>query len=606
MTPPGPGGHEHWYERQAVEPAPAALQALVAAGKPTAGLTTWIPTGNLATSALVRVPRYPARTTGTLPGELRLRVARGARANAQLALLSDVPLEGLQATATDPVYGGQVLDVTLSWVRYLPVIDVPGEAGWLRLEQTMARHEVSGNRLPDVIADALPPAAAVDVPALTAQPLWLTVQVPTDATPGNYHAMLQIYGRHGILLSRPLIIEVPAVTVPPRQERRFHLDVWFAPDAIATAHEVQPWSSAHWSLITAYLREQAAAGQRVIGTAVVANPWRHSFAYAASSSQTFTPHTSLVEWVWDGSTWTFNFERFGRLVESALAAGVGPAITAYSLLAFSGPERLVYLDLRDRELKDEEVVAGDPRWRLAWSSFLLAFQTYLVGRGWLEQTYLAFDERPRSQLGPALELIAEVAPAFSQRLHLAGTDQIVGLGRNSCVAWDDVGKVDEQQFRDRRTNGLTTTFYTYCVGEHPNCVTFSPAVESRMLPWLAASHGLDGYLRWAFNDWPPDVWCYPAHLFPQGDEYLVYPGTAGPMSSIRWELLQQGIEDVELFWAAQQLLGATAPALVRALHLATRNLDGRSKDPADLVLARRLVEDALAAVTAAPASGQPS
>ncbi len=163
-----------------------------------------------------------------------------------------------------------------------------------------------------------------------------------------------------------------------------------------------------------------------------------------------------------------------------------------------------------------------------------------------------------------------------------------------------------QELRDRRARGLTTTCYTYCVGEHPNCVTFSPAVEARMLPWLAAAHGLDGYLRWAFNDWPPDVWCTPAHLFPQGDEYLVYPGPAGPMSSIRWELLRQGIEDVELLWAAQRLLGESAPALVEALHLATRNPDGRTKDPADLVAARRLVEDAVGAATPDRPSGPPA
>src|SRR5205814_1648194 len=99
---------------------------------------------------------------------------------------------------------------------------------------------------------------------------------------------------------------------------------------------------------------------------------------------------------------------------------------------------------------------------------------------------------------------------------------------------------------------------------------------------------LDGFLRWAYNSWTSDPFTQPVFVFTQGDEYMVYPGPKGPMSSIRWEELREGIEDYELVAQTRDKYGDT-PALDQAIDLATRNLDGRTKDPADLAHARRLV-----------------
>ena len=61
--------------------------------------------------------------------------------------------------------------------------------------------------------------------------------------------------------------------------------------------------------------------------------------------------------------------------------------------------------------------------------------------------------------------------------------------------------------------------------------------------WYTAAKNMDGYLRWAYNSWPED----PLHdsrftAWPAGDTYQVYPG---PMTSIRFEKLIEGIQDFE-------------------------------------------------------------
>lgn len=111
---------------------------------------------------------------------------------------------------------------------------------------------------------------------------------------------------------------------------------------------------------------------------------------------------------------------------------------------------------------------------------------------------------------------------------------------------------------------------------------------------LAADERYDGFLCWSFTSWPADVYADPTFQYVQGDEYLVYPGRDGPISSIRWELLREGIEDYELVRAAGTgAFAGTDDRLREAIETATAELDGRRADVTDLPRARRAVVDVL-------------
>jgi hypothetical protein len=47
------------------------------------------------------------------------------------------------------------------------------------------------------------------------------------------------------------------------------------------------------------------------------------------------------------------------------------------------------------------------------------------------------------------------------------------------------------------------------------------------------------------------AWRENAYL-PPGDDHLVYPGPMGPLSSIRWEAMRDGIEDYEMLKLLQK------------------------------------------------------
>ena len=74
------------------------------------------------------------------------------------------------------------------------------------------------------------------------------------------------------------------------------------------------------------------------------------------------------------------------------------------------------------------------------------------------------------------------------------------------------------------------------------------AIEHRIVFWQAWALGIKGFHYWAIN------YCEPGRDLDQGlldvtpvngDGFLVYPGPYGPVNSIRWETIRDGIEDFD-------------------------------------------------------------
>ncbi|MGW4076113.1 glycoside hydrolase domain-containing protein [Streptomyces asiaticus] len=573
------------------------LTVKVADAMGTKDTITWVPTGSFATSAEERVPRYPMTAIqGKDTKELNLSAVRNEQVSAQLAIASGQDLHNVKAVVSDLTGpGGAKLsgdDTQVRFVKYVPVQRSKSEVDWsATIDQVSSGKEVSGDRNPDVVGDPLDERSSVDVPAYAAQPLWFTFHIPEKARPGTYRGTVKVDADGRTQARYPLTIEVAATSAPDPDDYGFFLDVWAQPETIAQAHGVKLWSDKHWKLIGAYSRDLASRGQKVVNTTIVDNPWHHQWSLGTRESQTATPYSSMVGWTWDGKTFSFDFARWDKYVRTARRAGLGPDIGAFSMLAFQDKEHLTYTDTRTGRTVYENVELGGDRWREAWGAFLPAFEKHLKAKGWLEDTWLSFDERPISTMTVVKDFVHEIAPAFDDRISVAGSISTEGVASNLSVDWGGIDAMTKEKVAERRAAGKITTFYVYGSPAHPNTLSYSPAVESRMLPWISAQRNLDGFLRWSYNSWTRDPFDQPVHIFTQGDEYLVYPGKDGPMSSIRWEQLKEGVEDYELIaeLRKKEAGAADSDALTEALATATRNLDGRTKDVTDIETARAAV-----------------
>lgn len=74
------------------------------------------------------------------------------------------------------------------------------------------------------------------------------------------------------------------------------------------------------------------------------------------------------------------------------------------------------------------------------------------------------------------------------------------------------------------------------------------AIEHRILFWQAWALGMRGMQYWEVNFWPEDGDPYESLLDitpVNGNGVLVYPGARGPINSIRWEIVRDGLEDYD-------------------------------------------------------------
>ncbi len=74
------------------------------------------------------------------------------------------------------------------------------------------------------------------------------------------------------------------------------------------------------------------------------------------------------------------------------------------------------------------------------------------------------------------------------------------------------------------------------------------ALNARLVGWFTWRYQFEGYLIWSINYWAEGNPWEESKL--DGDGYLIYPNPAGegkPCSSIRWELMREGIEDYDYF-----------------------------------------------------------
>lgn len=599
---------------------PQWLRLNVEESLPRTGLNIWVPTNNFSTSSLVKVPRFPRKIKQEelekkpalqkfviVPLQdstvLRLNGVRNEQVSAQLAVASNTNISGLRVAVSNlRTVDGELFDsknIIIRNVNYLPVERARSEYVWSPKLEEIAGEAVSGSMNPNVVADALMESDSVNVPAYHAQPFWFTVTIPKDIAPAVYSGEIVISSTEEGTKRYPIEITVQEPVLPDCKDYAFHLDLWINPSSISHVYGIVPWSEEHWKLIGIYLKDYAKVGGKNITTIITHEPWHKPWLNDITRSQTQFGYQSMINWIKtkDGN-WKFDFTVFDRYVMLAESLGIKGAINAFSLTPFHTKQTLHYFDEKEDRQKIIEVDVTDKEYKEIWTGFLKAFKTHLVKKEWYSKTYLGFDEKPQNVFRIIKEIIQTVTPEFLDRIVIAGHPETTSLAENLSVSYMFFPKMPFEKkatipvlstIEARRKEGKTTTFYLCAEPAHPNTLTYSPAIESQMIPWLALKYNTDGYLRWAYNNWTEDTFNLPVFLHNQGDDYYVYPGENGPISSIRWELLKEGIEDYELFRTIAEKYKVPVDSLKKAIEIATRNQDGRYKSVGDFVVSRSII-----------------
>ena len=450
---------------------------------------------------------------------------KGERLNAQVLVWSPNSQEQIRFQVTDlKNEKGEVIEkgqIRFNLVRYV-LSNFPYRAKNFSCEVT--------NQMAYLIPDRLENFERFALPGRTVRPVWLSLDIPVTAQPGDYHGSLQVSASNAssTLLLR---IHVQQMILPNPRNWKFRLDLWQNPWAVASYFHVRPWSEEHKTLLRAHLKLYADAGGKYVTTYCVHSPW---------SDNSFFLERTMIDLIktFSGS-WKFDYSIFDQYINLASEVGVDRAITIFTPIPWGN--RFRYLDEKSDNYVTEQWSPKSEQFKTFWNLFLNDLKLHLLNKGWFEKIYLGINENPLDLTVAAVKVIKDNSKDW--KITYAGD-----WHREVSSLLDDYSAIvtrepDMKQVQERAARGFTTTYYVCCSPPQPNNFVFSAPIEGRYIAWYAAARGYSGFLRWAYDAWPADPMRDARHtLWPAGDCFLVYPGAN---SSIRFEKLREGIADYE-------------------------------------------------------------
>lgn len=456
---------------------------------------------------------------------------RGEKVFAQAVISSDTELEDVTLSVSDLSNGKSGIksgNISVQFVSFV-VSDLLDTTKYGQCGQRQDKSEW-GEVL---VADVLDLKESMNIPAGRKQPVWMTVNVPSNAKPGKYRGKLTVSSSNAKSRSLPVELIVSDHILPPDSDWTFHLDLWQNPYSVARYENVPLWSEAHFEAMRPVMRMLAEAGQKSVTTTIMNRPWN------GQTEDAFGSMVTKIRRI-DG-TWLYDYTIFDRWVEFMFSLGIDRQINCYSMIPWA--LQFDYIDQATSSPATFQAAPGSEEYNEYWGAFIADFARHLKAKGWFEKTMIAMDERPLESMQAVLGLIRKVEPAF--KISLAGNyhEPVIYDIVDFSETFSGKQEFPESAKAKRKELGLTTTFYTCCAEAHPNMFVISNPDEAAWLGWFAQAEGYDGYLRWAYNSWTLDPLTDTRfRTWPAGDCFVVYPGGRG---SVRFSKLVEGIQDFE-------------------------------------------------------------
>ena len=536
-------------------------------------------------------------TPHTRTEQLKIRAARNEAEATQLVVQPTIALKRFAITATD-LMGPHESRIPAEQIDILTVV-------YLHVTVPTDRSAAAG-----YWPDALPPAAApLQLAANQNHPFWIRVKVPRAVVAGTYRGSLHL-AAEGYEATVPLLVEVYDFTLPDRMtcttafgfsprnvfryqgltdeaEQRAVLELYWEN---FRAHHISPYDPAPLDPIKVTWPAVKPPAPRAEAGRPVADPAEEKQARQLTPAEAAELQPRL-----DFSGWQraltraiddYHFNTF-RLAIPGLGGGTFHGIRQPQLLGFA---------------------EDSPEYKALFNSYVSQLATFLRDQGWTDEAFVYWFDEPSPQqyafVKRGFDKLKRVAPDINRMLTEQVEEDLIGGPNIWCPISN---QYDHEQAQRRRDHDEKFWWYVCTGPKAPYATLFidHPGTELRVWLWQTYERGIDGVLVWQSNYWTSSA-AYPEE--PQnpyqdpmgwrsgystpagqkrpwgnGDGRFIYPPLAcqqpsdtpvlaGPVDSIRWEMLRDGIEDYEYHVMLRKLIAEQQHRLSAAKREELRNL----------------------------------
>lgn len=432
---------------------------------------------------------------------------------------------------------------------------------WLKNVKANIGRGNSGAPVKD-FPDVIYKGGKLDIPAETVQSAWVNINVPKDAKPGVYKGTLTLKADE---LEKDYVFnyefEVLDLVLPETSETGQEIQVWQHPFSVANyfgVAEEDYFTEEHYKYMRASMEEYRSIGGVDVVANVVEEAWNH---------QSYYSDPSMVKWTKkEDGTFAFDYTWYDSWINFQIECGVlDPEkgigqIKCYSIVPWNN--QIAYYDEATNKTVKKSYRPGSDDWNEIWTVFLKDFMEHSEKQGWFDMTYISMDERGMSDLQHAVNVIESVQNNEGESFKISSafnygdatgnyefTDHIDDISIGMIYVSDQSDEM-RKLAAHRKELGLTTTIYT-CTGHYPGNFTISDPGDNTWVMWYSLSHGTDGFMRWAWDNYVPDPLTNVTYKYWEpGDGWFIYPTEKGEESETyfystpRYEMLKKGIRDV--------------------------------------------------------------
>lgn len=449
------------------------------------------------------------------------------------------------------------------------------------------------------------------------QPLWFTIHVPRDAAAGGYRGIIELTA-DGWRKSVPFTLHVWDFEIP--RENHLKTAFGFSTGNVRRYHNLETEEEQR-RVVDLYYRNFA---EHRISPYDVAPFDRIKVRF---------PNTPDVPV-------RIDFSGFDRAAEKHF--GPEYRFTTYRL-PLSGMGGGTFHSRHPGRIGKFE--QGSPEYEKIFADYLKQLEAHFRERGWLDKAYVYWFDEPNPKdyefVRDGMERIHRHAPGLRRMLTEQPEKELDGCVDIWCPL---TPRVTPEIAKREREKGREVWWYICTGPKGPYCTLFIDhyAIEFRMWSWQTWKTGVQGLLIWQSNYWtsnaaypPPQIqnpWEDPMSWrsgydskagdrqpWGNGDGRFLYPPNrdpandkskhlTGPVNTIRWEQLREGIEDYEYFWLLGDLVakarkrGVKSDSLAQAQKLLdipdsiTRDHTHFTHDPLHLYRYRARLAEAIVAL----------
>lgn len=388
--------------------------------------------------------------------------------------------------------------------------------------------------------------------------VWLTIDLQGDVKPG-VHAIEVVFERNNGEYLGKEIFELEVIPAELPEQKLIHTE-WFHTDCLATHYGVDVFSEEHWKRIEQFVQTAVKHGMNMILTPIFTPPLDTEVGGERLTVQ-------LVDIEKSNQGYQFQFDKLKKWIDLCRNVGMKHFEFSHLFTQWGAKHAPKIVGVEKGEFKQFfgwDTDAAGLEYRHFLQQFLPKLIEFIKQNGLENQCFFHVSDEPHLKHIESYQNASEIIRDYLKDFPIIDalsdyTFYEKGLVKTPIPSNDHIHAFLE--------NGVENLWTYYCCAQYKkvsNRFFAMPSYRNRVLGYQLFKFNIVGFLHWGYNFWnaqyskktiDPFKNTDANYAFPSGDAFLVYPGSDGPIESIRLEVLNEALQDLRALQLLESLVG---------------------------------------------------